>query len=258
MRLRTNLSVSVLSIEGHRFHPPSQIYILIECYLSLLTYNSHFRSFNPAYRRSASTCYDMEEAEAKEAKVETTQSVHASASWNELSINDIKDLARVADKIHPDLPESDEVFAERVELSPEGCLGLWEGKGSHNELCGYVISHPIKHRQPPALNSLLGKIASDADQYYIHDLAILPKFRRRGFAQDCIKRLVAIVAKRYATTCLIAVYGTEPFWRGFGFVRVHGDGVLGGKVREYGDDAVFLERKNEEYQRQATRDVGTV
>ena len=188
----------------------------------------------------------MGEAEAKEAKVEITQPVHAEASWCELSVNDIKSLARVAGKIHPDLPESDEVFAERVELSPGGCLGLWEGKG--NELCGYVISHPIKHRQPPALNSLLRKIASDADQYYIHDLAILPKLRGRGLAQECINTLFTI-AKRYPTTCLISVYGTEPFWSRFGFVPVQIDDVLGKKLQGYGDDAVYLERKNEEYQR---------
>ena len=156
----------------------------------------------------ASRCYIMEEVEAKEAKVETTQPVHAEVSWRGLSVNDIKSLARVADKIHPDLPESDEVFAERVELFPEGCLALLEGKD--NEFCGYVISHPIMHHHPPALNKLLGEIASDADQYHIHDLVILPKLRGRGLAQECINKLFAI-AKRYPTTCLISVYGTGPF-----------------------------------------------
>ena len=194
-----------------------------------------------------------EEAEAKAPKAEPTQPLHTSASWNELSINDINHLALIASTIHPSLPESDEVFTERISLFPSGCLGLWSDKGSSsNELCGYIISHPIKHRQPPALNSLLGgKGASDDadDQYYIHDLAIMPKFRGRGFAQDCIRRLFTIVAKRYRTTCLISVYGTEAFWGRFGFVRVQGDGFLGGKLREYGDHAVYLERKNEEYQR---------
>ncbi len=184
----------------------------------------------------------MEEAEAK-------------TSWRELSINDIKSLARIADKIHPDLLENDEVFAERVKLFPEGCLGLVEGKG--NELCGYVISHPIRRLQPPALNSLLGKIASDANQYYIHDLAILPELRGRGLAQECITKLFAI-AKRYPTTCLISVYGTQQFWRHFGFVPVQIDDVFQKKLLDYGDDATYLERKNEEYQRQVTTDAGPV
>ncbi len=198
----------------------------------------------------------MEEAEeAKEAKVEGKKPVQAKASWHELSVNNIKSLARVADKIHPDLPESDEVFAERVKLFPEGCLGLVEGKS--NELCGYVISHPIRHLQPPALNSLLGEIASDADQYYIHDLAILPKLQGRDLARECINKLFAI-AKRYPTTCLISVYGTQQFWSRFGFVPVQIDNVLEKKLLDYGDDATYLESKNEEYQREATTDAGPV
>ncbi|CAF9910522.1 hypothetical protein IMSHALPRED_009222 [Imshaugia aleurites] len=198
----------------------------------------------------------MEDAkEAKEAKVEKKQPVQDKASWRELSVNNIKSLAGVADKIHPDLPESDEVFAERVKLFPEGCLGLLEGKGY--ELCGYVISHPIRRLQPPALNSLLGKIASDADQYYIHDLAILPQLRGCGLAQECINKLFAI-ARRYPTTCLISVYGTEHFWSRFGFVPVQIDDVLKKKLLDYGEDATYLERKNKEYERQATTDAGPV
>ena len=197
----------------------------------------------------------QEVKEAKEGKVAKGQPDQAKASWHELSVINIKSLARVADKIHPALPESDEVFAERVKLFPEGCLGLFESKGT--ELYGYVISHPIKHLQPPALNSLLGKIASDADQYYIHDLAILPKFRGRGLLQECIKNLFAI-AKRYPTTCLISVYGTERFWSQFGFVPVQINDVLEEKLMDYGDDAVYLERKNEDHRLQGTTDAGSV
>ena len=198
----------------------------------------------------------MEEAEeAKKAMIKKNPPVQAKACWRELSVNDIKSLARVADKIHPDLPESDAIFAERVKLFPGGCLGLVEGKS--NELCGYVISHPIRHLQPPALDSLLGEVASDADQYYIHDLAILPKLQGRELARECINKLFAI-AKRYPTTCLISVYGTQQFWSRFGFVTVQIDDVLAKKLLDYGDDATYLERKNEEYQQHATTDTGSV
>lgn len=116
----------------------------------------------------------MEEAEEpKKAKVEGETPVQVKAFWRELSVKNIKSLARVAEKTHPDLPERDEVFAERANLFPGGCLSLMEGKS--NELGGYVISHPIKYLQTPALDSLLGEIASDANQYYIHVLAILPE-----------------------------------------------------------------------------------
>ena len=164
------------------------------------------------------------------------------AAWRKMSITDLDGLLRVADKIHPDLPESNSVFTERVKLFPEGCLVLVEGE----EVCGYAISHPIRHHQPPALDTLLGEIAPDADQYYIHDLAILPRFRGRGLAAECIDKLLAVAkVKRFPTTCLVSVYGTSPFWRRFGFVPEPVDGVLSEKLRGYGEDAVYLSRKNE-------------
>ncbi|KAI1415607.1 acyl-CoA N-acyltransferase [Hypoxylon sp. FL1857] len=161
-------------------------------------------------------------------------------AWREMSVNDIEGLLRVADEIHPGLPESKEVFTERVKLFPEGCLVLVED----NEVCGYSISHPIRHRQPPALDSLLGEISPNADQYYIHDIAILPKFRGQGLAAECIKKLLA-VAKRYPTTCLVSVYGTAPFWARYGFGPQPIDAALSEKLREYGADAAYLSRQND-------------
>lgn len=183
--------------------------------------------------------------EAKEATVEAKQPAKAKAAWRNLSVDDIESLVRVADKIHPDLPESDEVFAERVKLFPEGCLGLVEDEG--DELCGYAISHPIRRREPPALDSLLSEIAPNADQYYIHDVAVLPKFRGSGLAQECIRKLLA-TAERFSTTCLVSVYGTGSFWGRFGFVPPEIDEVLKKKLVDYGDDAMYLERKNEKDQ----------
>jgi GNAT superfamily N-acetyltransferase len=161
------------------------------------------------------------------------------ATWRTMTVSDIKGLLRVADDVHPDLPESDPVFTERVRLFPEGTLVLVE----NNEVCGYIISHPICNRQPPALDSLLGEIAPDADQYYIHDLAILPKMRGQGLAVVCLDKILA-VAKRYPTACLVSVYGTAPFWKRFGFVASPVDEVLVEKLRGYGEDAAYLERQN--------------
>lgn len=174
-------------------------------------------------------------------KVEATNSTKARAVWREVPVNRLESLVRVADEIHTELPESDHVYAERVKLFPEGCLALMDDES--DELYGYAISHPIRRRQPPALNSFLGEIACDADQYYIHDIAILPKVRGRGLAQECIIKLFAI-AKRYPTTSVISVYGTGSFWGRFGFVLEEIDDVLEKKLLGYGDDARYLERRN--------------
>ena len=77
--------------------------------------------------------------------------------WRPLSTSDIVSLVQVADRVHPGLPESNEVFAERARLFSQGCQGLFDETG---ELRGYIISHPILFREPPALDRLLGQIAS--------------------------------------------------------------------------------------------------
>ena len=100
-----------------------------------------------------------------------------------MTTNDIDFVPRIAEQIHTDLPESDAVFAERPKLFPSGCLML---EGDDQKPCGYKISHPIRSNHPPALDTLLGEIPSDADQYYIHDVAILPAVRGKGLCcQGC-------------------------------------------------------------------------
>ncbi|KAL4934483.1 GNAT family N-acetyltransferase [Aspergillus undulatus] len=164
------------------------------------------------------------------------------AIWRNLTTNDIEGLMRVADAIHPGLPESAAVFVERIQLYPEGCLALETEDG---QICGYAISHPIREHQPPVLDTLLWEISPDADAYYIHDVAILPGLRGRRLSEEGIGRLFE-VAKRsgYPVTCLVSVYGTERFWARFGFRPENVGEDLRGKLRGYGDDAVFLSRSN--------------
>lgn len=161
-------------------------------------------------------------------------------AWRDMSVSDMEGLLEVADVVHPGLPESAAVFEERVRLFPAGCLILADDGG---QVCGYAISHPIRSGQPPALDSFLGAIAPDADQYYIHDLAILPSFRLRRLATECLSKLLAI-ADHYATTSLVSVYDTTLFWKRFGFTPEPTDRVLSEKLCGYGEDATYLLRRN--------------
>ncbi|KAH8167156.1 hypothetical protein CIB48_g1089 [Xylaria polymorpha] len=163
------------------------------------------------------------------------------AIWRQLDPHDIEGLVHVANVVHTELQERNSVFAERARLFPEGCLVLEE----EARICGYAISHPIRHRRPPALDTFLGEIASEADQFYIHDVCILPELRGRGHAFEALDRLFAI-AERYPTTCLVSVYGTTPFWTRFGFSPPDAmDHTLSEKLCGYGDGAVYLERRND-------------
>ena len=168
------------------------------------------------------------------------------AAWRPMTSADVNGVLQVADAVHPDLPEGPHIFAERLRLFPEGCLVLSrpdeEGGGG---VSGYAVSHPICRDAPPALNRPLdgGALAPDADQYYIHDLAVLPALRGRGHAAAAVRHLLGSVAGPYATTALISVYGTAPFWARFGF-RPESDEEVREKLKEYGGDAVWLVRCN--------------
>jgi len=181
----------------------------------------------------------MSEAKEKELS-ETTKA----CSWRCLPLDRIRDLVKIADSIHPGLSERADVFVERVKLFPDGCLGLFDPET--DELYGYAISHPINHRQPPALDSFLNDIDASADQYYIHDLAILPRARGSGSAQKCLE-LILTIAERYETTSLVSVYGTAPFWSKYGFEGCEIDDKLRAKLVDYGDDAMYLERRNKQH-----------
>ncbi|KAH7071044.1 hypothetical protein FB567DRAFT_213841 [Paraphoma chrysanthemicola] len=163
------------------------------------------------------------------------------AKWRSLLPSDIKSLIQIADQIHTDLPESHDVFSERLNLFPDGCLAL--ENITTRKLCGYAISHPIKHQQPPDLDTFLNQIPADTDQYYIHDVAILPEFQGRGYAQECIEKLLA-TAKSYASIGLVSVYGTASFWSRHGFHPVQVDEAMTRKMKGYGDDAQWLECQN--------------
>lgn len=160
-------------------------------------------------------------------------------AWRQMTESDLDGVIAAANEVHRDLPENDSVFRERLKLFPEGCLVLARG----DQVCGYAFSHPIRNGQPPALSTELGEIPHDADQYYIHDLVVLPGSRGRGAAAQCIEKILTI-ANRYPTCCLVSVYGTGPFWNRFGFVPEPVNGELEQKLLTFGADAAYLVRRN--------------
>ena len=121
----------------------------------------------------------------RQVEMETTKHQHfpAVCQWRGLRADDVPRLVKIAEEIHPELFEREEVFRERVTLFPEGCMALVD---EHASLCGYAISHPIRLRQIPPLNRLLGDTNVGAEQYFIHDIAILPEYRGLGHARQCV------------------------------------------------------------------------
>ncbi|PZO00760.1 MAG: GNAT family N-acetyltransferase [Hyphomicrobiales bacterium] len=160
-------------------------------------------------------------------------------TWRPMTATDLPAVMAIAAVVHPDYPEDEAVFAERLRLFPEGCLVL-EGGG---HLHGYVVSHPWSRAAPPALNSLLDELPGHATCFYIHDLALLPAARGSGAGRAIVARLAEIAA-RCGLPCLalVAIDGSPGFWQRHGFRVLH-DGALAAKLASYDDAARYMERK---------------
>lgn len=155
-----------------------------------------------------------------------------------MTATDLPAVLAIAAVVHPGYPEDEAVFAERLRLFPQGCLML-DGPGCP---IGYVVAHPWRRAAPPALNSLLGELPSQAGCLYIHDLALLLQARGSGAGAVVVARLAEIAADAgLSRLALVAIDGSSGFWRRQGFREVHAP-ALAEKLASYDDAARYMER----------------
>jgi len=161
-------------------------------------------------------------------------------NWRAMSAHDLAAVSAIAARVHPDHPEDEAVFAERLRLYPVGCQVLVAAEG---DVVGYVISHPWCQGEPPALNVLLGEIPVPATIYYIHDLALLPGGRGNGAAAKIVTDLSRHAQQAgLASVALIAVNHSNRFWQRQGFAIAAASG-LNGKLASYGEHARMMARQ---------------
>ncbi len=157
-------------------------------------------------------------------------------AWRALTGYDFRAVFDIANRVHPDFFEAEAVLAEKFELYRNGCYLLEVSE----KPAGYVLSHPWKRGDLPALNTLLGTIPDDADSYYIHDLALLPLTRGLGAARQIVNALTKHArAMGYGTMSLVAVNGSLPFWEKQGFA-VEERPELSEKLAAYEDAAHYM------------------
>ena len=159
-------------------------------------------------------------------------------AWRAMTPSDLPAVATLADAIHIHYPEDDAVFAERLALFPAGCLVLV----SVGTPVGYVVAHPWRMREPPALGARLGALPEVPDCLYLHDIALSPAARGRGAAAAAIACLVAIArAHDLPALALIAVAGTLPFWSRHPFTTL-AEPTLAAKLATYDAEARLMRR----------------
>lgn len=148
---------------------------------------------------------------------------------------DLPDVERISAIVHPNYPERDEVPVERLRLFPAGCL-IASVQGA---TVGYTVSHPGVVGRPPALDTLLGTLPTDADCLYIHDVALLPEARGLRLGEAVIA-ILADVARNHGfrRLALTAVNNSTAFWSRQGFSVEPPEKSLA----SYGGDAVYMVR----------------
>jgi GNAT superfamily N-acetyltransferase len=152
--------------------------------------------------------------------------------WRRMQARDVAAVAALANKVHLSYPEDEAVYRDRLTLFPEGCH-LLDDRGDPKAL---LIGHPWLCASPPALNSMLGGLPDPPDCYYLHDLALDPSVRGRGYALSAVEIVLGQARLRgLADILLIAIGDAHPFWEHVGFRRYGGFGNL--VAKGYGPEA---------------------
>ncbi|MEO8651571.1 MAG: GNAT family N-acetyltransferase [Hyphomicrobiaceae bacterium] len=158
--------------------------------------------------------------------------------WRLAMPGDAAEVARLSTVHLGPYAEGVDVFDERIRLAPSGCYVL----GGADGLIGYMFSHPWTRHRPPALHQMLGTIPRAANCWYIHDVAVDPTGRGSGHVRAIIDRVLQDAADTgFRVAMLVAVSGANGYWQKLGFKDATTD-ALRGKLKDYGDDAVYMER----------------
>ena len=76
------------------------------------------------------------------------------------------------------LLEEPSTFARKMELFPEGCVGLFDG----TNLAAYAFAHPWTLEKVVPLDNASYTLPKEADCFYVHDVAVNPDYRKQGLA----------------------------------------------------------------------------
>lgn len=159
------------------------------------------------------------------------------ATWRPMRAGDLPAVVALGNSVHRDFVEAPDIFAEKLNLYPKGCL-IWANESG---VAGYAIGHPWRAGRPPKLDARLGALPDRPDVLFLHDLCLAASARRAGAGTQALACLVAAArAARLPAIELVAVSGSAPFWAARGFRPVE---VGATALAAYGADARLMRRE---------------
>lgn len=157
--------------------------------------------------------------------------------WRPMVKTDLDTVLTIAAEVHIGFGEDRSLFANRLELYPDGCW-LAEDQG---QALGYSMAFPGLTVKPPKLNELWDALPANPDCLYWHDLCLRATARGKKLGSRINDKMVALTRQLgLHQIALISVHDSAPFWAGQGFVRQL---PAPPSVANYGADAQFMIKK---------------
>ena len=140
-----------------------------------------------------------------------------------LSIRDVPRILEIQSAAYrPDLLETAEVFASKIESAPGWCLGV---DGDEGRLVAYVIAFPMSLTASVGLHETGTRATSgDTPILYVHDMAVDPMAHGTGVGSAVLGALENGARKNGQSVIeLVAIESAVTFWETKGFEVVDAD-----------------------------------
>jgi len=162
--------------------------------------------------------------------------------WRSMTGADLDAVAAIALIGFPDHFEGRPMFANRLDMAPDGCFALSRIEAGVERVLGYLVAYPWRADAAPPLNTRIEAIPGDAAVMYLHDLCLHPEVRGRGVTTGIVERLADQArAAGWPALALVAVNDAAGFWARHGFA-VRQNAVIAAKLAGYGPDARYMIR----------------
>jgi hypothetical protein len=102
--------------------------------------------------------------------------------WRSATAGDLESIQKIASAAHPKLSERPQIFAEKLNLFPEGCFVLVQVR----LVVGYAFVHPWHLNDIPKLDEFLLSLPTNPDCLLIHDVVVLQQARGKGASQSLV------------------------------------------------------------------------
>jgi GNAT superfamily N-acetyltransferase len=131
-----------------------------------------------------------------------------------LVATDLPEVLEVQRSAHPSvLLESEEAFARKLSLFPDGAQGCFDEGG----LAAYLFCFPWTLTEVVPLHDATIILPEAPSCLYVHDLVVRPGHRSRGVAARLVNAAVELAVQMTLPCALVAVQGSQRFWQRHGF-----------------------------------------